>query len=96
MEDVQKPTFPENEVPDYSPVFGRLPARLTTKMLQRLGFTARDGSALPPTLHVHASRHAAYHRMRVSQGYLPLEPSRGSTHNFWTRAGKGTSARRGA
>jgi len=57
---------------------------------------ARDGSALPPTLHVHASRHAAYHRMRVSQGYLPLEPSRGSTHNFWTRAGKGTSARRGA
>ena len=44
MEDVQKPTFPENEVPDYSPVFGRLPARLTTKLLQRLGFTARDGS----------------------------------------------------
>ena len=42
MEDVQKPTFPENEVPDYSPVFGRLPARLTTKLLQRLGFTARE------------------------------------------------------
>ena len=44
MQDVHKPAFPENEVSDYSPVFGSLPARLTTKLLQRLGFTARDGS----------------------------------------------------
>ena len=34
---------------DYSPVSGSLPARLTTKLLQRLGFTVRDGSTYSRT-----------------------------------------------
>ena len=41
---MQKPAFPEDEQPDYNPVCGMLSGKLRTKLWQRLGFTAPNGS----------------------------------------------------
>ena len=48
---MQKPAFPEDEQPDYNPVCGMLSGKLRTKLWQRLGFTAPNGSTHSRTRH---------------------------------------------